>query len=622
MTASGRSHTKWQALVAPGFLLLLCVFFSALRWLKMESFWGDSPRWMFEAWRAAQGEIPYRDFAWQYPPLSLLLFGAALHWFGPTFAVIQTVIDLISAAVVLAEFRLARRLVGDRTALLVAVVLACAGASNTGNFALFSLQLYTPAILVGMLGLLLMLDPLLGFVLSGDFEHGGRIWLAAGATIALLSKPEFIMGAAGALGAAAVLDYRRSRIVRQPAAVWIQRQLSIGLAAVAPAALFYALYASKVGTSNLLAGIAGYGMALLVCPWWPTGLGIFGAIVALLQAACVMMLLRWFRHPAPEKPSIFLWVAGTLAIPASVLYLPYCARELPVFAGGVTPGRIAAFFLSTGTILLPVMWSAIVFWPASVRRLFRQKQFGPEAALLLLITCAIAMSVRTLFSGTLSQLSLVTVAAYPVWFLVAPLLLERFLRGLENYPLKTASAPVILLLAGYTILRFGAAVMTERPSRYSSVQTSAGTIRLLDRSTSSEVYQYVLQHTNNADGVVDVAYGGVVNFAARRQSPIYSTQFSALAPARRYLDADLARISARPATIVIAPQAEDFQATYGMCAETGCTFPSLVWRSSRLACEPGRKFPVLEYIKQHYTPVAHFGDKVIYRLGPTLRASS
>jgi len=73
--------------------------------------------------------------------------------------------------------------------------------------------------------------------------------------------------------------------------------------------------------------------------------------------------------------------------------------------------------------------------------------------------------------------------------------------------------------------------------------------------------------------------------------------------------------------MVIATAEIDFGATYGMCVETGCTFPNLVWRSTRLACDPNRKFPVLEYIKQHYIPVAHFGDKVIYKFSPTAQAS-
>src|ERR1700737_3938720 len=82
-------------------LMLLCVLFSAVRWLKTESFWGDSARWIFEAWRAASGELPYRDFAWQYPPLSLPLFGAAFRVFGASFLVAQIVVDIISTAIVL-----------------------------------------------------------------------------------------------------------------------------------------------------------------------------------------------------------------------------------------------------------------------------------------------------------------------------------------------------------------------------------------------------------------------------------------------------------------------------------------------------------------------------------------
>ena len=610
----------------PVALILFCLFFSALRWLKMESFWGDSPRWIFESWRLAQGEIPYRDFAWQYPPLPLLLFGGALHVFGGTFAVVQIVIDLVSTAVVLAEWRVAKRLLPSWMAFLVAVALACAGAGNTGNFALFSLQLYTPAILVGMLGLLLMLDPLLGFVQTGSIRRPEMLWFAAGSAIALLSKPEFIMGAMGALGAAALLDLKRRCSLGQSVLIGVRSELWVLLVATVPALLAYAGFAWKAGLTNLIAGVTGYGMALLVCPWWPTGLGVFGAVVAVLQAAFVLAVVHFVWGTGKSRDRrvpVHLSIAAVLALPASAIYLPYAAHELPVFAGGVTATKIITFFLSTGTILLPVMWSSIILWLILSVRMLGGKHPKPDAALLwLLASCAVMMSIRTLFSGTLSQLSLVAVAAYPIWFLLAALLIERHLHGPAPYPLRRVSLPAVVIFVGYGVLRFGVALAAERPSHYAAIETGAGSIRLLDQTTSSAIYRYVLEHTSHADAVLDVAYGGVVNFAARRKSPIYSTQFSALAPAERYLDLDLTRIAAHPPALVIASALPDFGATYGMCSETGCMFPELVWRPTRLACEPEKKFPVLEFIKTNYTPAIQFGDKVIYTVRPTLRASS
>jgi hypothetical protein len=316
---------------------------------------------------------------------------------------------------------------------------------------------------------------------------------------------------------------------------------------------------------------------------------------------------------------IALWIAAALAIPATILYVPYCVRELHVFAGGISLVRIANFFLSTGTVLLPVMWSSIVLWFVLALNVARGRALSPNTAVLLILSSsALLMSIRTLFGGTLSQLTLVTVAAYPIWFILAPWLMERFLFGAELPPFRRAPAAVVGLVAVYGLLRFGAAVVAERPSHYLVLETAAGPVRLLDRSASADVYRYVVQHTSSADPVLDTAFGGAVNFAGRRASPIYSTQFSGLAPSQKYLDLDLERIRAHPPALVIADLKPDFGASYGLCAETGCMFPALVWRSKRLACDPGRNFPVLEFIKQNYAPVARFGEKTIYAQKPTL----
>jgi hypothetical protein len=597
-------------------LTLLCLFFSALRWLKTDSFWGDSSRWLFEAWRAASGELPYRDFAWQYPPFSVLLFGGAFRLFGASFATTQIVIDVISTAIVLLTWFAARRVLPPALAVAVAATLGAAGAGNTGNFALFSLQIYTPAVLTGMAGLLLMLEPLFGYIESGKLSRAGRIMLSAGATISFLSKPEYAMGAVGALAVAAVFDMKSLRSMGGTLRQWFGRQAALFALTILPALALYGLLAWEAGPGNLIAGVTGYGMATLVCPYWPTGLGAFGAAVALLQATAILSLLRVlsFRgaQSSPRRTSIALWAAAALAIPATVLYLPYCVRELPVFAGGSSPSRLAGFFLSTGTVLLPVMWGSVVLWFRLALGAAREKALpAGDGILLMLITAAIIMSARTLFGGTLSQLTLVTVAAYPIWFILAPWLVERFLSGSGVYPLARVSAPVVILVGAYGMLRFGAALMTARPA-YTDLKTPAGTVRLLDPATSGGIYRYVAEHTSGNEPVLDIAYGGAVNFALRRESPIYSTQFSALAPPQRYLDLDLERFRAHPPKLIIAASQADFEATYGLCAETGCMFPKLVWRPTRLACEPDRKFPVLEFIKLNYAPVARFGEKTIY----------
>jgi hypothetical protein len=600
-------------------LIFLCVLFSGIRWLKTEAFWGDPPRWIFEAWRVALSELPYRDFTWQYPPLSVLTVGVALRVFGATFVVLQIVVDIISMALVWQFWRVARLLLRPGLALAVAAALTCGGAGNTGNFALFSLRIYTPALLLGMLGFLIFLEPAIIRISSGLFQWRSAMLFSVGATVALLSKPEFAMGVVGVLFAMAIYEARLCLGSTGSLALWFRREAWLLGLTLSPALTIYALLAWRVGLSNLITGLGGYGMARLVCPWWPTGLALFGAVVALCQGAAVLVLYQRFRpgnsYCLSRHACIALRAAAALAIPATVLYFPYCIKELPVFAQGSSPSRMVSFFLSLGSVLLPVMWWSITLWPAWALRVASGRQLSRELGVFLLLsTSGLLMSTRSLFGGTLNQLTLVAVAAYPVWFILGPLLLERFLHGSDMAALRHSSRPVLVLVASYAFLRFGAAVVTELRVHYQMVDTFAGRVQVSDdhAASSAAVYRYIVDHTSSSDRVLDVAYGGLVNFASRHTSPLYSTQFSALAPAQKYLDMDLDRIRVHPPQLVIARDQPDTNAEYGLCTETGCMFPALVWRPTRLACDPGQKFPVLEFIKRNYRQVARLGDMTIY----------
>jgi hypothetical protein len=167
-------------------------------------------------------------------------------------------------------------------------------------------------------------------------------------------------------------------------------------------------------------------------------------------------------------------------------------------------------------------------------------------------------------------------------------------------------------MLAYGALRLAGVVATEARTSYVRLDTGAGTIKLQDNQIAPKVYSYVQTHTEPGEPVLDLAHGGGVNFAGHRASPIFSTQFTVLAPDPKYLNADLMRIEKQPPRLVIANDGPTFQATYGLCMNTGCVFPAVVWRSTRLACDPSQSFPVLNYIRSHYEPAARFGEKVIY----------
>lgn len=596
-------------------LVLFSVALCALRWCKMDTLWGDSPRWIFEAYRTGSGEFPYRDFTWQYPPLAILLSGMAISVVGAKFAVLQGLLDVMSASLVLLTWDTARRFVAGPLPVTVAILLACAGVANGGNFALFSLQLYTPAILLGAIGLLLVVREMADYLTSGSMTRTKTGWLIVGSTIGLLSKPEFIVGVLGCLVATALLD--RGLWFRSGARTgWAWHHTRILLLATTPAIAVYAGIVALCGAHKVLSGIGGYGTAGLTCPWWPTGLGLFGALVAvgygvIVVAICSLLQLRrsWVRY---GKMNLLLWAGALLSVAAAAVYLPYCVTELPIFSEGATPFRIVSFFLSTGTVLLPVMWIGILMWVVLVIRFSRapEQRRNEYALLILVLTPAVLISLRGLFGTTMSQLTQVSVAAYPLWFIVLPCLILWLPRAFEftRRPAVMASAALL----AYAILRLTGAVVTETTGEYIPLHTDAGTIKLRDTQIAPKVYSYVMAHTDQGEPILDIADGGGVNFGGHRASPIFSTQFTAFAPDANHLNTDLVRMEQHPPRLVIANEGATFQATYGLCTNTGCTFPALVWRSSRLACDPSRTFPVLDYIRSHYQEVARFGEKVIY----------
>jgi len=590
-------------------LTIFCAFLCVLRWVKLDAFWGDSPRWIFEAYRTASGEFPYRDFTWQYPPLANLLFGGALAIFGAKFIVIQALLDVLSTCLILLTWDTARRFVPDALAIAASIVLACAGVGNSANFALFSLQLYTPAILLGTVGLLLVIRAEVDYLNHGALSYGQIAWLIVGATAGLLSKPEFMLAIPACLAATAWLDLRLwFRFA--PRIAWARRHVGIALLATAPALVCYAAIFAIGGSRQVLAGMGGYGTAALTCPWWPTGLGLFGALVAIgygVIAAAATTLLRarhsWTWH---RKSSVALWAGAAVSLLLAAGYLPYCVAELPVFSGTASPVKLVSYFLSTGTILLPVMWIGISLWLAVLAG-FQRKEFG---ILMLLLTPAVFISLRGLFGGTMSQLTQVSMAAYPIWVIVGACLMFWFLQKSEitRRPVVALSATML----AYAAIRLAGATTAEAGSHYTTLETDAGNVRIRDTGTASQVYSYVATHSIAGEPILDVADGGGVNFGAHRSSPIFSTQFTAFAPVPAHLATDLTQIEAHPPHLVIANSGQDFQAAYGLCLNTGCSFPKLVWRSTTLACDPTKTFPVLEYIRSHYKQVAQFGEKVIY----------
>src|SRR5512136_1519385 len=209
----------------------------ALRWGKLDSLWGDPARWLFEAYRSASGETLYRDFAWQFPPLSLLLISGVFRLFGGTFEAAQVMLDALSLIAVLLLWVVARRIMPAGLALAATIAGVIAIATGGGpDFRLFSLQLYTPALLTGLIGTLLLAWSLIAALQRGVMTMGTWLALSLGSTIGLLSKPEYAAANVAALVIFVLVDARVGPGAKS-IAVWLRRSALVLALGLLPAAI-------------------------------------------------------------------------------------------------------------------------------------------------------------------------------------------------------------------------------------------------------------------------------------------------------------------------------------------------------------------------------------------------
>jgi len=603
-------------------LLALCGLFIVLRWTKLNSLWNDPARWLFEAYRSASGEVVYRDFAWQFPPLSLLMMGGAFRLFGATFEVAQVVLDALGVIIVGLTWSIARRLLSPWLALATTLAFTCAMGSGGGpDLYFFSLQLYTPAQLIGLIGILLLTLSLIDYLQSGVMTRARWLWLSIGSTISLLSKPEFAVGALAALIALMLIDARvwfHDKSIGR----WLRRAALIGLIGFGPALIVYLIIGGVVGFDNLISGVTGYGAAALICPWWPTGISAFGALAALGQGALLIAVVSLVRFNDLKRrygrKYLMLWIVGAIGFILTVINLPVPLRQTGY---AITLNQIIAYVIAPGTVLLPVLWWSIVWWIGSIgqwlRVMIKHQALSIQSGVLFVLwTMAIAMSSRSLFGDSHSLTTMVALAPLAIWFIVWPYLLIDLLRRLEtsdvDHGVRLWSKVVLTVVVLYGGVQLIDGLITEARTNYVPLQTEAGTVRLADHPVSADVYQYVVANTRDHENILDVAYGGGINFAARRGSPVFSTQWWYLIPAQKYADADYDRFMRQPPSLIIGNDLPHFAATFGVEAATACTFPRLVWRPDELAYDPMRTFPVIDSIEANYQPAAKVDGIVIF----------
>lgn len=591
-------------------ILALCAVIAALRWVKLESLYNVDPSmWLSQVGRLADGEMPYRDFSWNYPPLTIYLLGWTAKLFGITFGVIQAAVDVISLAVVVLAWYVARLTLPPQTRFVTIAGMVAICATSVTKFNLFSFATYSVSLEIAAAGLLMIMAGGVRQLRNPVTNAGDFTLLAGGAFITSVTKPEAAIAAWGALILLFLFDNAR----RRGWYAWI-----CGTAAI-PAIAIYAWVGFAAGFERLKAGVGGYGLASFACPWWPTGLGVFGAIAVIGEAAFIaaVLLLPVRKVLRPERAANMrgLWLGGAVGLVVFAGYVWYQCRDVflnPDMAS-VRLESIARAVIWTSPALLPFMWASICMWPILFLR--RNRLSVESRVLCFALSVPVIMSIRSLFGTTLFPFTEVSAMCYPFFAIAAAWLIEGLYGWAVNGRSAAPTVAIWIMLGGYGVLRFAGAYSSQLSNEnFYSLETRAGTVRLSDGHISEEIYRYVLENTRPGDTLLDLPYGGGFNFAARMKSPAFTTQYQQLRMPPAYQAQDLDGVLKHRPALVIAVPGPRFQTTLGYAANMACPFPRLVWEPDQPSWEPGYVFPVVDFLEREYHVIAEIGPKII--LGP------
>jgi len=630
MNGSGHSnHRRSGVIDAVNVAVILALSAAAafLMWTKVHSLiWNDPALWLQQMLRTAGGQVPYRDFLWNYPPASIFCFGWGLRAFGRRFESAQLLIDALSLGVVLGCYFWARRLLPRHLhAICLALVIVVAATTQT-YFSLFSFLTYGPPLHFCAIGVLLLIIGILGY-LDPEGRGRGATWLmAAGAAIALTSKPEGILVTFSLLLILVVFDRRVSFSAASPG-TWFAHYAKWTALCFGPALAIYLSVGVWAGFGNMARGIAGNGLAQTACPWWPTGFGLLSAASALglaifvFAVASLVEFRRWIAFLGRERYMLVCAAAlvgfAVYVLREATLYQDVAFGSLPV---ATKIRRLLPQLLATSAIFRSGQWSMIVYWIWLAAKLLRQRAVPKSAlALLLVLTVPVAMSIRGLFGTHMSGLPEVPAAAYPFVVMLTPYVLLRVLslpHGLPpalhiEAPPRPSAVVAALMLLYITVRVVGGWHDVLSPVRYRALDTVAGRIHVRDFEDTRDVYRYVMSHTNPADPILEIPYGGGIGFAIGRPSDSFSTLWVQVRTPESVQARDLAILRAHSPRVVVASAAEHLGSYYGVMGNDACTFPCITWMPDRLSWRPGYVYPAIQWIEDNYRVDKRVGDWVL-----------
>jgi hypothetical protein len=513
----------------------------------------DPSRWMYEALRVANGDLPYQDFTWQYPPLGVLVVGVWVLVFGASLLSLHAFVTAIGALIVYIFFAVFRCL-GWGPWLALGGVLAIIGASGgSAHQRMFSLNLYTPAALCALLGCAVCLLGL-SCLREASYRFGLTIF-SIGATICFLTKAESALAAfvVGVFLVAAV-----GILAAKQKVTWFNAVLFVLIMSM-PAMLAYAGIAMLFGMSNLMEGISGYGVASsevdylnLTHLWGCVSLGVPVSVASFLVAFSCRPLSfhKFFPSCSANTWSFrrqFPYTLASLAIVSSIAV--YVA--LFIFFERANAAHTIFLLCNSG------MFVALgVFIGTSVKLLISRKKLsficssGAIAVPLISLFGIIAMPRG--FVWGIGHYSTPPALSMFYWVLLLILAMHSVFifmprAGIAHCLLRTGIFFISLALiavGNWYSLRVPSALIEIRGQKYCVPKTIHEPLQA--------TLKHIEENTPDRGFVLSAPYGAGINFLLGRISPIIQTQFVRMTVNGRISSIDLHSLnSSSPLYIVI-----------------------------------------------------------------------
>lgn len=540
-------------------------------WGHTSLMWGDIGRWSHEVERLANGELPYRDFQWHYPPLGLWVEGMLARIVGtdhPDLTAIATALSIvIAASTAVFSQRVLRR--DDPLLLGASLVLAFAYAQTNGPA--LPMGLYSPGALVGAVCIAIAL---VAFVRELDAPSSANAtWMALWAGLAVLSKQDFWIPSAYIVG----VSFLRSRQLLPP------------LVSAAVVALGLGAIVATAGASVILPMVGGFGHARLAggqgFPSWERLTVDFFALAAVCGPFLVLLGLvtrRW--HWRSIATVALLGAAtGALFVAMTMQVQPPAPGELPNRAQDLLRPHLA----TGGSLLRPAAGLLVKRWlqtplPVSLPPLlllltawrWRALPAGPRGRVALLLGLAIALRARRAFEATEWVEFLFTV---PILLLAVELLVPLDEGARRRLRLATGGALAVLALLAYK--REGRGWGTDR--YFPAVtETLRGNVHWSEGGARD--YRRILATVDSLDPsrqrpLFAFGFSGGWNYWLKRRNPYPFTQdfyYSAF-------DADSVLALPRPAGLILFdldPRLLDTGGSYG-----AARFDVRRWEQPRVA---------------------------------------